>query len=210
MARVSQAHLDARRQQIIDGARRCFARNGFHATSMQDVFQETELSSGAVYRYFRSKDELIKAVAAEAFTYMRESFRDAAREAPARPFEDVVSGVLTHALTEQARRAGTDIGTFAGLILQVWGETLRDEPLAMALDDGYEDMRLVWSALVHAYQRAGRLRTDVPTEHVVRTLMALAQGFIVQQALFGGIGEDVLRDGLRALATAVPEETPDA
>ncbi|MGW9069182.1 helix-turn-helix domain-containing protein, partial [Streptomyces yangpuensis] len=52
MARVSQAHLDARRRQILDGATRCFTRNGFHATSMQDVLKEVDLSAGAVYRYF--------------------------------------------------------------------------------------------------------------------------------------------------------------
>lgn len=63
MARVSQEHLDARRRQILDGAARCFARDGFHATSMQDVLKEVGLSAGAVYRYFTGKEDLIAAIA---------------------------------------------------------------------------------------------------------------------------------------------------
>src|SRR4051812_23729555 len=63
MPRVSEAHLAARRLQILDAARACFRRNGFHMTSMQDVIAEAGLSVGAVYRYFRSKNELIAAIA---------------------------------------------------------------------------------------------------------------------------------------------------
>jgi TetR/AcrR family transcriptional regulator, transcriptional repressor of aconitase len=70
MPSVSQEHLDARRRQILDAARRCFVRNGFHATSMQDVLAEANLSAGAVYRYFRGKDEIIAAIAGEALAEM--------------------------------------------------------------------------------------------------------------------------------------------
>ncbi|MBA0049734.1 TetR/AcrR family transcriptional regulator [Streptomyces sp. AJS327] len=203
MARVSQAHLDARRQQIIAGARRCFTRNGFHATSMQDVFRETELSSGAVYRYFGSKEELIQAVAAEAFSSMRDAFASATQETPVLPLDEVLSRVFSHVLADQARRAGAgSTGAFAELILQVWGECLRSEPLAMTLRQGYEDMRAAWSELVRAYQDAGQLPAGVPTDHVVRTLMALVQGYIVQQALLRDASSEMLRDGLRALMTA--------
>ena len=58
MPRVTQEHLDARRRQILDAARRRFIKNGFHATSMQDVLTEADLSAGAVYRYFASKSDL--------------------------------------------------------------------------------------------------------------------------------------------------------
>ena len=203
MARVSQAHLDARRQQIVAGARRCFARSGFHATSMQDVLKEVGLSSGAGYRYFRSKDELIQAVAAEAFTAIRDAFASATLDTPLRPLDEVLSSVLSRALEEQARQAGAEnSGAFAELILQVWGETLRNEQLADTLRQGYDDMRAVWADLVRAYQDEGRLPTDIPTDHVVRTMMALAQGFIVQQALFGDASSDMLRNGLHALMAA--------
>jgi AcrR family transcriptional regulator len=65
MPRRSQEYRDARRQHILDAAKRCFVRNGFHETSMQDLFAEADLSAGAVYGYFASKDDVILAIAEE-------------------------------------------------------------------------------------------------------------------------------------------------
>jgi AcrR family transcriptional regulator len=197
MARVSQEHLDARRRQILDGAARCFARNGFHATSMQDILREADLSAGAVYRYFRSKEELITAIAEEAFTGIRGAFEEAARTTPP-PTPDVLLGrVLRRMLEEQV--PGGDRQAFARLIVQVWTETLRNEQLAATLQEGYDGMRQVWAKLVDAYRDNGLMGADVPADHVARTLIATAQGFIAQQALFGDVQVDVLEDGLRAL-----------
>ena len=61
MPKVSDAHLEARRQQILDASEACFSRQGFHQTSMQDICREAELSPGAVYRYFSSKEDIIAA-----------------------------------------------------------------------------------------------------------------------------------------------------
>ncbi|MEJ8633571.1 MULTISPECIES: TetR/AcrR family transcriptional regulator [Streptomyces] len=197
MARVSQEHLDARRRQILDGAARCFARNGFHASSMQDVLREADLSAGAVYRYFRSKEELIAAIANEAFAGIRGAFEDAARTTPP-PTPDVLLGrVLRRMLQEQV--PGEDPQAFARLVVQVWTETLRDEQLATTLGEGYGGMRLAWAKLVDAYRANGLMAADVPADHVARTLIATAQGFIAQQALFGNVDVEVIEDGLRGL-----------
>lgn len=40
MPRVSQQYKDDQRAEILAAARSCFVRNGFHRTSMQDVFTE--------------------------------------------------------------------------------------------------------------------------------------------------------------------------
>ena len=61
MPKVTQAHLDARRQQIVEAAQTCFARQGFHQTRMQDICKEAGLSPGAVYSYFPSKVQIIAA-----------------------------------------------------------------------------------------------------------------------------------------------------
>src|ERR1700689_3735439 len=74
MPKVSQQHRDARREQILAAARRCFLRDGFHATSMQDLFAESGLSAGAVYSYFAGKDDVIVAIAEENLSGVAELF----------------------------------------------------------------------------------------------------------------------------------------
>jgi AcrR family transcriptional regulator len=66
MPKVSEQHAAARRRQIVEAASRCFARRGFHRTTMKDIFRESGLSPGAVYTYFFGKDDLIAAVAEDA------------------------------------------------------------------------------------------------------------------------------------------------
>ena len=61
MPKVTEAHSAARRQQIIDAAYRCFARKGFHQTTMREIYEEASLSPGAIYHYFPSKDAIIQA-----------------------------------------------------------------------------------------------------------------------------------------------------
>ncbi|AWK09286.1 TetR/AcrR family transcriptional regulator [Streptomyces spongiicola] len=205
MARVSPEHLEARRRQILDGAARCFARNGFHATSMQDVFAEAGLSAGAVYRYFKGKDELISAIAREAFDGIRGAFHEAAGMAVPPAPDVLLARVLRTFLEEEV--PGGDRQAFARLIVQVWTETLRNDRLAAILNEGFQGMRQAWSQVVEAYRRSGILPVDVPADHVARTMMATAQGFIAQQALFGDVRVEMLEDGLRALMSMRLPET---
>src|SRR3954464_11109027 len=44
-----------RRSEILSAAQTCFARPGFHQTSMQEICAEAGMSPGNLYRYFRSK-----------------------------------------------------------------------------------------------------------------------------------------------------------
>ncbi|WP_405013880.1 TetR/AcrR family transcriptional regulator [Kitasatospora sp. NBC_01539] len=197
MARVSQAHLDARRRQILDGAARCFARNGFHATSMQDLLRESGLSAGAVYRYFASKDEIVAAIAEECFRQVRAAFADAAAAVPP-PTPDILLPRVLGAVFEKASPDG-DRRAFARLIVQVWTETLRNEVLAAALQEGYTAMRVIWTDLAEDYRAACLMPPDTNADDVARTLIATAQGFIAQQALFGDVDPETVRAGLHTL-----------
>ena len=61
MPKVNEAHIEARRQQILEAANACFSKQGFHQTSVQDICREAELSPGAAHRYFPSKEHIIVA-----------------------------------------------------------------------------------------------------------------------------------------------------
>ena len=65
MPKVSDEHMEGRRRQIIDAAIACFARDGFHRATMQDICAEARLSPGAIYRHFPGKDAIVEAIADE-------------------------------------------------------------------------------------------------------------------------------------------------
>ncbi len=60
MARVSDAHLEARRQSILAAATRLFSQKGIAAATMAEIAAEAGISPGAIYRYFENKDELAR------------------------------------------------------------------------------------------------------------------------------------------------------
>ena len=63
-AKRSDTLID-RRQQILEAAMLCFAKRGFHQTSMHDISAEAGISVGLIYRYFKNKEEVIAAIADE-------------------------------------------------------------------------------------------------------------------------------------------------
>lgn len=54
---------DARRTLILQTAALCFARDGFHQTSIRDIANQAGISVGNVYNHFDSKAELIAEIA---------------------------------------------------------------------------------------------------------------------------------------------------
>lgn len=199
MARVSQAHLDARRRQILDAAALCFARNGFHATSMQDVLKEADLSAGAVYRYFSGKEELISAIVQEVLGEVHAAFEEAGRQSPPPPPDSLVADVLGRAVAVRANLTLDGVPAFPRLVVQVWSEIPRNPELAAVLAEGYGNVRAAWGRIVEGYQDAGMMRSDVAPDDVARTMIAAVLGFLAQQSLFGPAPVEILRDGLRAL-----------
>jgi AcrR family transcriptional regulator len=60
---------EERRAQVIEAALACFTRKGYVNTTMDDIVAESGLSKGAIYWYFKSKDDVFQA----AFTSMFEA-----------------------------------------------------------------------------------------------------------------------------------------
>ncbi|MDF2899777.1 MAG: putative TetR family transcriptional regulator, partial [Rhodococcus erythropolis] len=58
MPKVSEDHLAARRSQILDGARRCFAEYGYDGATVRRLEEVTGLSRGAIFHHFKDKDGL--------------------------------------------------------------------------------------------------------------------------------------------------------
>lgn len=173
MPRVSQAHLDARRDQILDAARALFAAQGFARTSMPDIMRKSGLSVGAIYRYFTSKDEIIRAICAEG--------------TQALPSELTASAIRTFLESMQAlsNRDG-----HARLVAQIYAEAalsddlaalvrgqldeLREQIAGLLTDREAEDARRIsgaFVALCQGYSQQMAVKIDVNTDDAVATLL---------------------------------------
>src|SRR5881397_1047731 len=80
MSKVTQAHIDARTQDILEAARRMFVRKGIDAATVQEIASEAGLSAGAIYRYYESKSDLLRAVCGDWVAKDRELFARATVE----------------------------------------------------------------------------------------------------------------------------------
>jgi len=84
MPKVSPEHAEARRGQILAGARRCFARWGYDGATVPRLEQEIGLSHGAIFNYYDSKLDLFVAVAKQDHARFHEIWREEGFEALAR------------------------------------------------------------------------------------------------------------------------------
>ena len=130
MPKVSGAHLEERRVQILDAAAQVFAQGGFHATSMADVIQASGLSAGSMYRYFKSKDELIGAIVDRLMeTVMAELTRVGQQAGP---------GLATLPLSIQAAQHLLSAHPLISRLLpQLWTEAGRDEAIRLRAQKFY-------------------------------------------------------------------------
>src|SRR3954463_13020167 len=65
MPKVTQEHLEARRAEILDGARRAFADYGYEGATVAKLEEATGLSRGAIFHYFENKNDLFVELAME-------------------------------------------------------------------------------------------------------------------------------------------------
>jgi TetR/AcrR family transcriptional repressor of uid operon len=71
--------VEDRHRQILRAAMACFARRGFHLTTMNDISAEAQISVGLIYRYFASKDAVITFMASEHMEDLRAVLAQARR-----------------------------------------------------------------------------------------------------------------------------------
>lgn len=120
-----------RRSQILDAAEKVFARNGFAESRMEQIVEESQLSKGAIYWYFRSKDEIINASLARMFERL---LHDIAEQIELdRPLVERIMTVARRA-TEQIRNARQ----LAGVELEAYAMAARNRSIRR-LVRGYFD-----------------------------------------------------------------------
>jgi AcrR family transcriptional regulator len=173
LPKITPAHEQQRRAQILRAAMACFARQGYHATSMDDVVRESGLSVGAIYSYFPSKEDLFLALgdfrSEETLLVLNEIFRrpgswaDKSREAI-----DYFFNMLSDDLADMAR-----------LNAECLSEAAKSDRVKQHQERRQDSLRQFFRWLLTEAQREGEVRSDVDVDAAAELMMALNQGIIL-------------------------------
>lgn len=187
MPRITAERREAKRAQIVAAARRCFSRDGFHQTSMPDIAAEAGVSAGAPYRYFASKDEIILALAADAFRLVFDPIEQLAAGCATPSVADLVAASLEALSVETVADAAGDAVPVQELLrcaVQTWSELLRNDAVRSRALEGFESVRRAIAGALRRGQAAGAVPAALEPERGARVVMGLLHGFLLQRAAF--------------------------
>lgn len=196
---MAQRKKDAQRQRILDAALHCFSRDGFHQAGMADIVARSGMSQGAVYVYFKSKDDIIEALAVDRHRQeallgsLAESAPDAISALNA--LVDIYADYLTDPKGRDRRRVG----------VHGWAEALRNKRVRERVVRGIDAPRALVVSLLERAKAEGQVARDLDCDAVARCLIALFQGLILQscwgQALDTQASTAAIKRMLAGLAT---------
>jgi AcrR family transcriptional regulator len=193
MPKVSQSHLDARRQQILDAAIECFSRQGFHPTTMQDIIRESGLSSGSIYMYFASKEELIEAIAERRHARELALVQTAELEGEITTTLERLLQSFFHLLIDTKERKERR------LAIQLWGEALRNPRILTTVRKGVDEPRKILTKILQQARKQGDLLPGCNAEATARVMIALFQGLVLQLAWDPSIEVEPLVESVRKM-----------
>ncbi len=81
-------------QQILDVSTKLFQEKGFEKTSLQDIIQELNMSKGAIYHHFKSKEEILRAVMERQFRHATEKLEDLIKHTEAAHAKEKLQRIL--------------------------------------------------------------------------------------------------------------------
>lgn len=191
MPKVTEAHLEARRQQIVDAAAACFARRGFHQTTMHDICQMAELSPGAVYRYFDSKEEIIRAMVAER---QREGM--SLIQATARPERSTLA-VLDDLIDIFFPRLEDIQG--CALDIELWSEAQSNEHIRALLCEIHGEIIGAFRSIIARAQERGEINQALDAGAVAETMCSFFHGLIQQKAIDPSVDIDKYVAAMRSM-----------
>jgi TetR/AcrR family transcriptional regulator, transcriptional repressor of aconitase len=176
MPRVDDGYLASRRRQIMDAAIACFARQGFHRTTMQDIVAQSDLSAGAIYRYFPAKEDIVAAIAAEHHS------REAAVLTTAEAATSAADVLQDLARASLGRLSDPAEQRWRRITIQLWGEALRDDRVMQIVRSGLDEPIEIIAGLLRRGQQVGDVPAEIDPQSAARVCAAIFQGLVLQQA----------------------------
>lgn len=182
-----------RREQILDGARACFLRKGFHAATTAEISAEAGVSVANLYQYFPTKDDLVQALIED----------DLAEELALVRLVDE-AGSLREGLAriDTLLAAEPDYAAQTRLKLEIIAEAARNSQIAAVVEAADARMVTAMVKLLARRQQAGEVRADFDPAVIAQLILALYDGLYGRLAFCGAEQAEMTRAASQMIVDA--------
>ena len=202
--KVSEKHLEDRRQQILDAAVTSFSRKGFHQATIEDIRLEAGLSRGAVYHYFKSKEDIIDGLRQRSADQTDSIFAHAAAiEDPL----DYLIGLVHSTLDRIISPASLDANRLA---IFLWAESLVNQRIMDGQLSSSGAYRQMVEASVRRGQALSNINSDLDPSAIALVITGALIGLQQQVCWEPGLDMDMARRVLIAMLTGDFRKEPAA
>lgn len=173
MPKLKPATQMQRRETILDAAETCFARTGFHRTTMQDICKTANVSPGALYVYFKSKEELIAGLCERERTTFDEKIK-ALQDAP--DFLGALQKIAQHYFIQQSaekRLVSVEMGV----------EATRNPKVAEICHKLEDNVAQAFLALFQRLKDTGRIAPELTIQEVTEVFLVMGDGLFWRRAV---------------------------
>jgi AcrR family transcriptional regulator len=150
---------------------------------MEMIIARSGLSTGAVYGYFKGKDEVISAAVTDGTSAMAEDLKPVLTNRQPPPLPQFVEQVLS-TVVDFGRHKGDGIDRLL-VALHGWSHSQSDPDLKAATRASYAGLRTLFADVVRRWQAAGTFDTTADPEGTAELLTSITLGFVAQRALAG-------------------------
>src|ERR1043166_953917 len=175
---MSQPLIDAsnadRRSQILEAALVCFAKRGFHQTSMHDISGEAGISVGLIYHYFENKEAVISAMAARHKEEIQQML-ERARQAPSL-LESLEILFTAHCCENEPR-------LISAFVVDLYAEASRNPHVAHLVRDVLETAMNGVTDLIARAPETQNGGNDLKPDELAELIFAVARGMLMLDVL---------------------------
>lgn len=194
---------DLQTQRILEAAKCCFVRSGFQGASMQQICTEADMSPGALYRYFPSKEAIIEAIAEADRREDAEIFATVLGNPS--PVDGIVETGLAHIRHVHERG-------LAPLFAEIRAESMRNEAICQTCVQSRGQVAAMIRDYLEAAIARGEIDPPVDLDTLLVMIMAVGEGIAMNDLPGMGFSPERLEPLLRAMVEGMlrPKKTAAA
>ncbi|HEY2101946.1 MAG TPA: helix-turn-helix domain-containing protein [Chthoniobacterales bacterium] len=152
----------------------CFAKHGFHQTSMHDISGQAGISVGLIYRYFENKEAVISAMA-DAHKAEIQALLERARLAPSL-LEALELFFTAHCCSDERQIE-------CAFVVDLFAEASRNPPMAQLVRDVLESVIGGVTELIAQSPEMREVRQEMEPRQLAELIFAAARGQLMRDAV---------------------------